>query len=767
MSPRRSSSPLTRRPLLFACFALILIGTGCVNRERLGPNTPQPPATWELGPTREYAAPPTPNAVLEDSVSGLAYRFPEGGSGTISFARILNGPDAPFSGHGFRLTYNDSRPVQAMVDTAGAAHLMILGYGRVDGAFDDGITRPRWIAIPAVDTLDGKAAFLITLPFESPNKLGRPQGFDTYWISSIPRGASVSDSIMHQNLQVRSYRDDFLDTLLPSRRALVEAEMDGRLDLHREYDGNYYQGFWWRSLGSMGRLVHPCVHLRPSANAGNIAHEYGHYCTHALVGDDTWSTLEGQAPLWDTGHGIRDEVGRETLLEDYAYVIEYLMAGNVKGYDLLDPYVIWSGMTPLGKDYPGLEGFGAVMLASLARSTPQVRDLINGRLVDVPTVGYSWGQVFELYTRRATGVNALRAEIESALGSDADKLPAMLQRIGWRYSVRGRCLDAAGQPISGVLPSSVLRVGAKLYDGGSTTLTTGSDGRFSIVGEVFGGSSQIRGIKGPDTAMVAVRIDWTRPTDATVELGDLRLSFPPVITGLSPNHGTAGGAVTIEGRNFGASTGSVNFEGAVAAVTGWSDTAIHVTVPNGARTGPVVVLCAGQTSNGLPFTVEGLGRWVFERVEVGDFPFQSGTWLNFGDFEVHAGGFTQHCGYDNPNFAEPHFLDWETRVAGNWTQPPAELIPGETFSITLGIETTAVRADDPPDDSDNSVGWIWIDCWGNVSDTLRGTDQKTLSYVVRNVSAFPDIDRLAIWLFAGGYNTAGQVRRTYYYRFQQ
>jgi regulation of enolase protein 1 (concanavalin A-like superfamily) len=79
----------------------------------------------------------------------------------------------------------------------------------------------------------------------------------------------------------------------------------------------------------------------------------------------------------------------------------------------------------------------------------------------------------------------------------------------------------------------------------------------------------------------------------------------PSITSLSPTSGTVGTVVTISGANFGASqgTGSVRFNGTVAAPTSWNTSSIVVPVPSGATTGNVVVTANSLASNGVPFTV--------------------------------------------------------------------------------------------------------------------------------------------------------------------
>jgi len=798
--------------LLLLCAGLLL-GAGCSDRDVVTPDPNGPQPHWELGPSADHPVSSVPGSVVADSATGAVFRFPDGGSGTLRAAPILSGPTPPFDGAGLSVEYAGGEVVQLLVDPAGAGRVYVFGYGLPDGAHNEPAGSPRWISVPQVDTLEGKVACLLTLPFAggkgafggpaagharippgaratgtgaaAPAGAGgvvapalaslradQPRGFDKYWISSIPPGATVTDTMLAIELQASTFRDNLLAALAPARRAAAEAEIKGRLSPHYAFDGNYYSGFWWRSLGAHGRLVHPTLHYKKTANAGNIAHELGHYFTHVLVGDDTWSTLEGQAPLWDTGHGIRDVQGRGTVLEEYAYLPEFHLVGSVKGYDLFQPYDIFRDMTPLGTDFPAVEGFGAVILAALARPDAEVRDLTTGRPVPAPVLDLPWSDLYEIVAEGATDIDALRAEIEARLGADADKLPALLGRCGWTYSVRGRYVDPAGGGVPGVTTTAVSRVGGTVYAGGYTTLPSKADGAFSVVGGVFGGPSELRAVKGPDTAFVAIRVDWTRPTSTTVELGNLPLSFPPVITGFSVASGRPGDAVTIAGRNFGPAQngGVVAFNGVAAAVTSWSDGAIAVTVPVGAHTGPVTVTRGGVASNGLEFVVTGVGRWVHYDTEVTDWLPSPPSWMNFYEYQFQEGSFTLRNGFDNPNFAEQHPMDWETRVSGTWTTPPAELFPGTELSITLTITTQYVVVDDPPERSGSSAGFISVS--GNLDDqpappTLTGNGTQIRTFVVRDVGWQPELDRLALDVFGGGQTGAGAVRRRYWYSWQE
>jgi hypothetical protein len=80
----------------------------------------------------------------------------------------------------------------------------------------------------------------------------------------------------------------------------------------------------------------------------------------------------------------------------------------------------------------------------------------------------------------------------------------------------------------------------------------------------------------------------------------------PQISSVSPNYAADYAHVTLTGSNFGASQGasSVAFNGALATATAWSNTSISVSVPYHATTGNLVVMEAGQSSNGVSFAVE-------------------------------------------------------------------------------------------------------------------------------------------------------------------
>ncbi len=77
----------------------------------------------------------------------------------------------------------------------------------------------------------------------------------------------------------------------------------------------------------------------------------------------------------------------------------------------------------------------------------------------------------------------------------------------------------------------------------------------------------------------------------------------PVISGFSPTEGPSGTLVTIVGANFSKTPTTVSFNGTPTVVASLSDAEIKVTVPPGAKTGPITVKTAvGSTESSTPFT---------------------------------------------------------------------------------------------------------------------------------------------------------------------
>jgi hypothetical protein len=108
----------------------------------------------------------------------------------------------------------------------------------------------------------------------------------------------------------------------------------------------------------------------------------------------------------------------------------------------------------------------------------------------------------------------------------------IMHRSGWQYYIGGTLQDKDGKPLSDVQVSNVIKIGGTTYEGGSSSIATNSQGKFTIVGGVFPGASQIRCVKDDDTAYVDVYVDWDLPTHQKHDVGTLTVDFENMLSAL-------------------------------------------------------------------------------------------------------------------------------------------------------------------------------------------------------------------------------------------
>jgi RHS repeat-associated protein len=167
---------------------------------------------------------------------------------------------------------------------------------------------------------------------------------------------------------------------------------------------------------------------------------------------------------------------------------------------------------------------------------------------------------------------------------------------------------------------------------GTTPVVTGLTPNFgatstsvTIIGSNFGASQGASTIKFNGTSASSVtswsdtQIVASVPSSATPGSGPVTVTvssvtspanimfnvIKPTISSLTPPAAQGGATITLTGAGFGSSQGTsmVQFNSVAAAIDSWSDTAVSVTVPLNATTGPVTLTEAGIASNGVTFTV--------------------------------------------------------------------------------------------------------------------------------------------------------------------
>lgn len=485
---------------------------------------------FKLGDEQIYIETSTESLLLDDKLTGEKFWFPNGKEASLSVRTIKKGPEAPFDGIGFYAVYSGSKDIYILVDPEEADYVCLLAFGETQAAWDDEMgSGPRWFTMPCIDTVDGQLCFPI-----SPNtdKLKSAMANDQpnlnhYWITKKKFGSDENGMQMNIRMQSREYIDVFMQTIDPSIKQAV-TDLKNRKLIDYQFDGNYYKGFWWRSLGSLGRSFHPSIHLKLNVQESTIAHETGHYCIHILVGDDVQSTLEGQANLIYE-HNISDDNKREKVLEEYAYFLEHFFTKKVASYELKDPYKIITGnnLNSGSIDIPGVEGFGALMLFALVSEEKLYQNLKNPKYgLETPVVGMNYRDVFNIIAKGATNINDLRTTIEQSITPEQlEKWTVILHRMGWEYTAKGQLVDEQYQPLTGVdYMENQISIDGKEYTAGWTS-NVKSDGSFLIVNNIFPGKSRLMVVKDTDTAYVDINMDWRQPTNVQQDLGQLVVSF--------------------------------------------------------------------------------------------------------------------------------------------------------------------------------------------------------------------------------------------------
>jgi hypothetical protein len=117
----------------------------------------------------------------------------------------------------------------------------------------------------------------------------------------------------------------------------------------------------------------------------------------------------------------------------------------------------------------------------------------------------------------------------------------------------------------------------------------------------------------------------------------------PQVGSIGPTSAQPGVSITIAGRNFGSTTGSVKFGTTAATVTSWSPTKIKVTVPSltNGNYNVTVTNSSSQVSNGTQFTVLTaklipVTFTVFNATptNVGDYIFLTGSTVELGNWST-------------------------------------------------------------------------------------------------------------------------------------
>jgi hypothetical protein len=497
---------------------------------------------WQQGGSQTYLVSGEPVA---DAITGSLFRFPEGGSGSLTVTRITEGPLTGPADSAFTVEYTGPGPVQLVMDDNPTSFNYLLGNVELDNACLEEEENRAWILIPEKETGGGELVF--DLPSVNP-PTGRPktawEGIAVYKKDKIPK-----------NSDYNTFRDKIREKVKDVCREVVKVIPDARkerfiADVDRDAPPKLYVG---DRIATSDKYVpfydifklwpvRTIMHNRQST-AANVAHETGHYIHHVLVGDSRFAQIAtNHRP---NEHRIGTPGARTQLIEEMAYFTEYYITGTIKGNPAESgQFAINNGSTmlsPLTTDVPDLEGFGAAMFASVVRIKDRIMNY-DSKWVAVPVVSPGTTDrtelikgIYEIVAQGTDDLETARERVEAMLAKrgEADKLPAMLQPLGWSYHVKMKFVDTDRKPLANIAARSVIKAGPVEY-----VLPQGSpsqsDGHYSLK-EYFGGETAFLRVYfdnhgKSDSLEVSgspVRIPWSAKTNQEIDFGEIVVPDPP------------------------------------------------------------------------------------------------------------------------------------------------------------------------------------------------------------------------------------------------
>lgn len=504
-------------------------------------------------PARNYPIPAGTAPIITDSVTGVQFRVPGGGSGSVTVASAVSGPLLPVE-DATRLVVGFSGVARVDVRVVGSSGAPAPAY--VYGADHFGVLThagtPHWWALPRTAVSADTAWYQLPAVARSNARLWAPSGragarldWEHRQEVVVPRRNPYTFENGRFSALTAKTIAWWRTNLTPTTAAkLIGAEdrlqvsVFGPSALSTDDDAYYRcikqsEGACTPSIQFPAKRMFDSLHL--------TAHEPSHYVTQLLVGDARYfGDLEANLP--GEGHlpGAIAVGFRNSLIEEYAHFAEFLMRGDVTQFELRSVRASNNGRQfvrnsfsdpgPDRIDYPSIEGFGALMLAAFTRTPSQtviydVHGTPSGAAstTKVPTATATDTDLLEILAKGPRNPNELRTALLPLAGS-AEKLAAMLEPLGWSYRATGTLVDPAGRQLSGITLASVVRVDGVDYVLHAPTPTDAA-GRFTLP-RLYPGTSILRayGPKATDSVdVMSVTADWGAATPTVLTLGLVRL----------------------------------------------------------------------------------------------------------------------------------------------------------------------------------------------------------------------------------------------------
>ncbi|MBD3162315.1 MAG: hypothetical protein GF328_09430 [Candidatus Latescibacteria bacterium] len=540
MSGLRLSSrvgPVVSISSILLLLAAVLSLHGC-GRDRLEPETENPPATdWEFGETATYEIGPSTESRVADDLTGNLFcvRDPQGG--TLSVTRVINGPQAAPEDSAFSLSYTGSETVQILIPHDPTDYDFVFGYVPFDGVIlegDEGADS-GWLPFPVTETAGDTLVVDLLIP-STPKRAdhARWQGITNFKKLKIDGESDhgILMGLFDQN--IRNALHNLILVVPPERRQQAMLDIEGPLEPTLFVSLN--SGSWWRSkpkyvpFWTFVPLIPRCALMMKDDYAGSVAHEVGHYLHHVLVGNNLYVNFAMDPRPYD--HKIGKPGARENVIEEPAYFAEYVLNRTINSGNPEQGTFLTSadGVTdPKEQDFVDLEGMGLMILASVTRQSNEIFAFSGGR-TRVPVVTGNLNERYQAcYEAIAQGANTIPAfrykmQVYLSASGQQDKLPAMLQPLGWSHFAEMRFVDEQGRPVSGHTARSVCVAGGETYRLPTGRHLPDTPGGYAL-DRVFPGESILRVYRANgDSVDVPRSVDWFSPTNQKLQWGDIQMT---------------------------------------------------------------------------------------------------------------------------------------------------------------------------------------------------------------------------------------------------
>jgi hypothetical protein len=518
-------------------------------------NNENPPIEWVIGTKTTVEINASTGDEVTESVNGLTFMFPDGGSGTLEVAPIISGVAPLIAGSGYYINFTGTDKIRLILPKSDTATTMVWGYGEEDGLMHDYTNSMNtWVAIPYDSITPEKRAYLLVMPQQEMSKDNKAEkkGYNYTYITTLHGDDEVFYKYEAMKSELKAMIKRYLDTIQPG--PLKDLMMERRNTIvERLYwaAGPSYDPYWMDASEPACKINMIQDYLNIGILEQDLAHESGHYMMHLMVGDDKFKILQGHVPHNSENHGIGTYSNRMNYcIEETAYLSEYFQNGDAGAGNPEEPRNFLSGSynMPDVQDFPGIEGYGIVLFAGLHRTNPIIKDANApygvDRYTDFPVIGAPFKDIFEIQGKGATDIDQLRTHIEEYLISKNKGHLAIpfFQRLGWGYhNVHMTFVDPQGNKLSNVSARSICIANGKTWYGPKMNTVTGADGNYILKG-VFGGTANENGVfnkvrvyRGTEDSadVVALPINWNLMTNEIIGWGlvvvDLDNPLPPYL----------------------------------------------------------------------------------------------------------------------------------------------------------------------------------------------------------------------------------------------